>query len=210
MLQLNGIGIDDRMVEGSVPRFVTFNTDGPSLVTAAISNASGQVRVCLWREPLREQAVCKTTRNGSVEQSTTDGGSGTWTVQLIANGSAPSATLAIQFNANQPSATLDSFRFQGTSSPDYNGFDAQVEALASGNIGVQASFDDGGGGAYDYHLVIAPQGGDALLDATSGPTQSFDTAQPVDTGRYRVSLSDPDAIANPGASVILSATVSWP
>jgi hypothetical protein len=209
-LQLSGIGIDDRMIEGSVPRFVTFNTDGPSQVTASVSNASGQVRVCLWREPLREQAVCKTTRNGSVTQYTTDGGSATWTVQMIANGAAPTASLAIQFNANQPSATLESFRFQGTSSPDYNGFDAQFDALAEGTINVQASFDDGGSGAYVYHLVIRPQGGDPLLDATDGPTQSFAQSQPVGQGSYRVTLSDPDAVANPGAAVILTATLSWP
>jgi hypothetical protein len=209
-LQLLNIGIDDRMIFGSVPRSVTFNTDGPSAVSATISNASGQVRVCLWKEPLREQAICKTTRNGSVEQFTTDAGSATWTVSMIANGVAPTASVAIQFNANQPSATLDSFRFVGGSSPPYNGFDAEMDALVDGQIGVQAAFDDGTSGAYDYHLVIRPVDEDPIYDQAGGPSQTVDATQGVTTGSYRVTFTDPDEVANPGAAVILTATVSWP
>lgn len=199
------------MVFGSVPRSVTFNTDGPSAVSATVSNASGQVRVCLWMEPHREQATCKSTRSGSVQQFTTDGGSATWTVSLIANGVAPTATLALQFNAMQPSATLDSFRFVGTTNPDYNGFDAHIDALATGTISLQAAFDDGTNGAYDYQLVVQPNCTDPACNQTSSdPVQTVDTTVPISQGSYDVMFSDPDDVANPGAAVILTATISWP
>lgn len=193
-----------------MPRFVSFNTDGPSLVSATITNASAQVRVCMWMEPNRENAVCRTTRNGSIDQVTTQSDSATWTVALIANGSAPTATLGVQFNALEPSVTLDSFRFNGTSAPDYNGFDLRTDALMTGDVSVQASFDDGSNGAYAWHLVIAHAGGDAVLDKTGDPSQTVDETQSVDQGSYRISLSDPDEVANPAAAVIVTATISWP
>ncbi len=209
-LQILGVGIDDRMVFGSVPRSVTFNTDGPSTVTATISNASGQVRVCLWMEPLREQAICKSTRSGSVEQVTTDGGSATWTVSMIANGSSPTTSLAINFNANQPSATLDSFRYVGSSNPPYNGFDTQMDALADGQISMQAAFDDGTDGSYDWRLQITPQSGGAAFDQSGGPDSSVDQAFDVSKDGIRVTFSNPDPVSNPGAAVILTATITWP
>ena len=128
----------------------------------------------------------------------------------MAKDTAPTADLTIQFNSNQPSATLDSFRWTGTTNPDYNGFDVHTDALADGLLSVQASFDDGSSGAYDWHLVIQPQGGDPVYDQTGGPDQTVDQSQAVSQGSYRVTFSDPDDVANPGHAVILTATVSWP
>jgi hypothetical protein len=194
---------------GSVPRTVRFNTDGPSTISATISNASGSVRLCLRQEP-QLNGTCQTGRSASVQLFTTDSGSDTWTVSMIGKDGAPTASLTVQFNALQPSATLDSFRFSGTSNSDYNGFDVQTDALVNGSIGVQASFDDGSSGAYDWHLVIKPSGGSAVFDQTGGPAQSIDLSQNVSAGTYRVTLSDPDDVSNPGAAVFVTATISWP
>jgi hypothetical protein len=212
-LQVFGIGLDMACLNDplcdAVPRYVRFNTDGPSVVTATVANASSSVRICLRLEP-HLMGVCTSTRSGSVQQFTTDSGSDTWTVTVLGKDAAPTTDLSVQFNANQPSVTLDSFRWVGTSSPDYNGFDAQVDALADGQIGVQASFDDGTNGSYDYHLVIKPVGGAPLMDQMGGPVGSIDLSQAVTQGSYRVTFSDPDDTANPGHAVILTATLSWP
>lgn len=208
-IKLNNVGVDDRMAAG-VPRFVNFNTDGPSIVTAAVSNATGQVRLCLWQEPQRDEAVCRSTRNGSVQSFTVDPGLATWTASVFANGSTPTIALEVDFNANAPSVTLDSFRWSGTDSGTFNGFDAVVNSLAAGDMAVQGSFDDGADGSYDYHLVIQPLSGDPLLDQLGGPSQSFDSSQAVDQGDYRVTLSDPDPVANPTTAVIVTTTISWP
>jgi len=33
---------------------------------------------------------------------------------------------------------------------------------------------------------------------------------PIALGSYRVTLTDPDELANPGAAVFVTATLSWP
>jgi len=212
-LQLLGIGVDMACGNStdcnSVPRYVSFNTDGPSLVTVTVSNTSAPVRVCLRLEP-QLQGTCNTGKNATVQAFTLDAGSDTWTVSLIGRDSAATASVTIQFNANQPNATLDSFRWMGTSNPNYNGFDALVGALADGQIHVQAAFDDGTNGAYGYHLVIQQANQDPILDQTGGSSQTVDITQPVTMGNYGITFSDPDSVANPGAAVFVTTTISWP
>jgi hypothetical protein len=214
-LQLLGIGVD--MACGntpnctSVPRYISFNTDGPSIITATVSNTSAPVRVCLRQEPQLQQS-CNTGKSATVQAFTTDAGSNTWTVSLIGRDSAATASLAVTFNANQPTATLDSFRWVGTNSPNYNGFVAVVGALADGQIQLHAAFDDGADGAYDWQLVIQPVPGNPFPPQSGGPSQTVDSQpQNVSSGNnYQVAFSDPDAMANPGAAVFVTATLSWP
>jgi hypothetical protein len=213
-LQLLGVGVDMACGNSadcnSVPRYISFNTDGPSLITATVSNTSAPVRVCLRLEP-QLQGTCNTSKNATVQAFTVDAGSNTWTVSLIGKDSAAMASLSIEFNANQPNATLDSFRWVGTNSPNYNGFDAVVGALADGQIQVHAAFDDGADGAYDWQLVIQPVPGDPFPTQTGGPSQTVDSQpQDVTSGSYRIMFADPDPMANPGAAVFVTTTITWP
>ena len=193
----------------SVPRYVSFNTDGPSLINVTVSNTSNPVRVCLRMEP-QLQGTCNTGKNATVQAFTLDAGSDTWTVSLIGKDSAATASVSMEFNANQPNATLDSFRWVGTSSPNYNGFDAVVGALADGQIQLHAAFDDGGDGSYGYQLVVQPVGGDPFPEQAGGPSQTVDLAQDVTSGNYRITFTDPDSVANPGAAVFVTTTIGWP
>lgn len=208
-------GLDVAGVEGSVPRIVTFTVDGESLIDAEISDASGAARLCIWTEAVDDQRECHTVQTGGFSKAVVGTPSSIWHVSMIgpAKAAAPTATLTVHFNANSPSVSLNNFRYTGTSNPAYNGFQAQMTTQSDGTMHVQAAFDDGGSpsGSYDYHLVIQPTAGDAVLDETGGPTVTVDASTAVSGSiTYTVSLADPDPVANPVAAVFVAATITWP
>jgi hypothetical protein len=206
------MGLDDKALDGSVPRILTFEVDGPSLIHAAITNSSGQVQLCVWREAVADERTCDTGRSVVIEHAVTDSGSGLWHVSLIgAKGVAPSAGLTLDFNANAPSVQLNNIRFNGTSNGAYNGFTAAVDTGA-GTLPIQFAMDDANGGAYDYHVVVKPGAGAAVFEDTGGPVTSYsaDPAPVVDAGSYSITVENPDAEANPGLAVFITATISWP
>jgi hypothetical protein len=206
------VGLDDKSLDGSVPRILTFEIDGPSLIHAAVSDASGQVQLCVWREAVDDERTCLTGRNVVIDHTVTDSGSGLWHVSMIGGkGVTPSAALTLDFNANAPSVQLNNFRFYGTSNAAYNGFTAAVDTGA-GLMPVQFAFDDGEGGSYDYHLLIKQTGGAPIVDTTGGPSTSYsaDPVPAIDAGSYSVTVEDPDPIANPGLAVFITATIGWP
>lgn len=129
---------------------------------------------------------------------------------MIGPDGTPTASMTVQFNAFQPNTTLDSFRFNGTTTPDNNGFVIQIDALGSGDITIQAVFEDLTSGSYSWHLLMKKIGGDSVFDKTGDPSQTVAESQAVDQASYKISLTDPDEVANPGASVIVTATISWP
>ena len=98
----------------------------------------------------------------------------------------------------------------GTSNPAYNGFDAHLDALADGQIGVQAAFDDGTSGSYDYQ-PRHPAGRAAIPSITGGPTQTVDVSQADRRGQLPSYVQQSRTTCrNPGAAVFLTATISWP
>jgi hypothetical protein len=198
-----------------VPRIVTFNVDGDSLINAQLSNSSGPVRLCIWLEAPDDQRECHTVRTGGFSKAVAGMAASTWHVSIIgpANAPPPVATLTVHFNANAPSVTLDNFRYLGSATPNYNGFQAQMTTQSDGDMHVQAAFDDGGSpsGSYDYQLVIQPTAGDPICCPGGGPSSSIDQTQPVSGSvSYTVSLADPDPVANPASPVFVAATINWP
>jgi hypothetical protein len=207
--QVDAVGLDDKSLVGSVPRILTFEIDGPSLLTATVSQATGNVQLCVWREAVDDERTCDTGRAVSIVHPVSDSDNTLWHASMIgAKGVAPSAALTIDFNANAPSVSLDDFRFYGSSNPPYNGFVAGFEA-GGGQMSVQGAFDDGQGGAYNYHLVVQPDGADAVVDVTDNGT-SFSVQPGIDAGHYTVFINDPEDVANPGLAVFVTATISWP
>jgi len=205
---VDAVGLDDKSLDGSVPRIVTFEIDGPSNLSASVSGATGSVQLCVWREAVDDERVCRTGRSVMITHPVTDLDSTLWHVSMIgARGVAPSAALTVVFNANAPSVSLDDFRFYGSSNPPYNGFAAEFDA-AAGPISAQGAFDDGQDGAYDYHLVVQAAGSDALVDTTDNGT-SFAVQKDASAGHYVVSIVDPDPLANPGLAVFVTATITW-
>jgi hypothetical protein len=214
-IRVASVGLDNKSLAGSVPRILTFEVDGQSMIHAEVSGATAQVRLCVWREAVNDEQVC-TSEKSFIDKAVTDTGSSLWHVSVIGTKSAPSAAIRVVFNANAPSVQFDNFRFYGTSNPAYNGFTASVDAGA-GPMPVTGAFDDGQvqRGSYDFHLVIANGGGTTVFEQ-SGSGTSFvaqdDQEQPpmVDAGTYSITLANPDELANPGLAVFVSATITWP
>jgi hypothetical protein len=210
-IRLASVGLDDKSLGGSVPRILTFEIDGPTLLHSAVTNATAPVQLCVWREAVDDQRMCDTGKSVVLDRAVTDSNGGLWHVSLIgAKGFAPSAGLTVDFNANAPSVTFDNFRYYGTSNSSYDGFTAGIDA-GVGQLTVQGAFDDGQGGSYDYRYVVTPDGQAAIVDQTGGPTTSF-AFDPVTlaAGSYSVTIQDPDDVANPGMAVFIAATITWP
>ncbi|HEY7024848.1 MAG TPA: hypothetical protein VH371_07805 [Candidatus Limnocylindrales bacterium] len=209
-IRLSPIGLDDKSLEGSVPRILTFEIDGPSNLRVALTGASGQVQVCLWREAVLDERECETGKAVVLEHGVLEGHGGLWHVSMIgAKGVAPIAGVTVDFNADHPSVQFDDFRYYGTSSPTYNGFSAAIDAQ-SGPLGLQGAFDDGQGGSYDYHWIIQPTAGDAIEGISDTTSTSF-VVDPhtVDADTYSITIQNPDPVANPSLPVFLTAKISW-
>ena len=215
-LKLIDVGLDRRSDEAGVQRFVTFVVDGPSLISADLSNVSaGQVRLCLSRQATDPERECRTTRNGGLERAVFDAGQSQWIVSMIGTSdlASPFVTLTVRFNALSPNVQLNSFRFNGTTDPHYNGFNVGLSAAVNGNLRIQASFDDGNDNPYQYHLSITPTaGGPPLVDQNGGPQGSVDLSFAVSGGQgYLVELDEPEDLAGGGQfAVFVDATLSWP
>jgi hypothetical protein len=209
-LRLTGVGLDYRNAEGAVERYVTFNVDGQSLISARLSNVSaGHVRICLWQGDNIIDKRCSTVHNGKLTQDVFAADQTTWTVSLIGTdeGVLPVADLTVDFNADSGQATLSSFPFRGTLSPGYNGFVARVDALADGDLGIDASLS----ASVAAHLLIEGLGSDggALADQSYDQTSAVQAATAVSGGvGYRFTLENPsDATEVP---VFVEATLTWP
>ena len=193
-----------------MPRIATFNVDGQSDVSARVSASTGPVRMCIWTEAVDDQRECHTVHNGGFDKLVTTTGASVWHVSMIGTQASAPASLPVHFNAAAASVTLDNFRYLGAATPDNNGFEAQVTTSGDGSpLHVTAAFDDGSGGAYDWHLTIATNGS-SIFDQTGGPDPTVDQSQAVAAGTtYTVDFHDPDQTANV-SPVFLTAQISWP
>jgi hypothetical protein len=213
--RLSDVGLDRRSESSPVQRTVAFVVDGPSLITAELSNVSaGRVRMCLGRNAIDPQNDCQNMRNGSISRAVFDSGESDWRVTLIGVSAdvSPFVTLTLSFNATIANVHLDSFRFNGTTDAHYNGFIARLAAVDSGDLSIQATFDDGHDNPYQYTLVLTRLSDNAVDDRSGGPSGSLNESFPVTTGEtYRVELSEPEEFAGGGAfAVFVDATLTWP
>lgn len=210
------MGLDRRSDPTAVQRSIAFIVDGPSLINAQLSGVSaGRVRMCLGRNASDPQRECQSMRNGNLSRAVFDGGESDWIVTLIGISDvvSPFVTLTLSFNATVANVHLDSFRFNGTTDPHYNGFIARFSAVDSGNFNMQASFDDGHDNPYQYHAVLIRLSDSAVLvDQTGGPQGSVNVSSPVTSAEaYRLELSEPEELAGGGAfAVFVDATLTWP
>ena len=114
-----------------------FTTDGPSVVRAEISDATGRSRVCLWQGTDIGARRCDTVRNGSLEWPVFGPESIAWTLSLIgANESAaPTVNVTLNFHANAPTVEFQNLLYNGPSTPGYNGLTWSIDTMAQGSIG---------------------------------------------------------------------------
>ena len=205
------MGLDGRAAgDQRVERVVGFRVEGPSLVSAAVTNATGSgILLCLYEENESIEdnpGFCSRGRNAMVQRASLSAGSSTWLATLIGTGTAqsPSVDFTLRFNAAAPRAELSNFRFVGTFETSYNGFLTEVPALSDGDLRIRADFE---GASESYRLVIEQAGGATLVDESGGGT-SLDRSAAVTGGNsYRVSLRSTEEASGAG---FVHAVINWP
>ena len=195
----------------AVQRTVSFVVDGPSLISAQLKDVSaGRVRMCLLREDANAERECITAHGGTLSRAVFDVGQTEWNVTLIgASGNFASATLALRFNALSPRLVMDSFRFNGTNNPQYNGVQVVLLATSDGNVRLHGDID-GPEGEFPWNFTVAVD--DVVVsDQPGGPSASFDVSTPVSGGTvYAVSFFEPEVSTSGGPALLTRATLTWP
>lgn len=211
-IRVRRLGLDSRDPEAGIERYVLFNVDGPSLISAQLSDATGRSRVCLWQGNLVEQRQCMSMRNGRLEHAVFDAGQTSWTLSLIGIDAetSPTIDLTLDFNATSPLVTFENLRFQGIPIENYNGITAEVDAPQAGQLNITGTFDVGELHAYRVVVteLVPPEG--VVSDQTGPPTNQFVVAVDEDVpASWSVTISNPNASAET-LPVFLEAKFSWP
>jgi hypothetical protein len=215
-IRFTGVGLEapDAPEEPSA-RYFTFTTGGPGQISALISNVTaGRVRMCLWRGGPQggTDTECRNVRNGGVERAVADVAETRWTVSLIGATEqvSPTATLLIRFPTFAPRLEIERFRFAGEAIENYNGFVAEIDAAATGDLTLTASWENEEDERYPYRMLVEEIGSPAAPFMAEGShTTATDHTAPLVLGRsYRVTFANSVEVAEGG--VYLRASLSWP
>jgi hypothetical protein len=205
------LGLDARDLTGGVERFLVFNTDGPTVVRAELSDATGRSRICLWQGTDIAGRLCDTMRNGAIEFPLFDDISREWTLSLIgaSETSAPTVDLTLGFNANVPLVDFTNLRYHGMPTPDYNGLMSAVDTLGTGQLVLNGTFDESE--LHNYEVSISEAGvGEVQHVTSSEPVASFSVSQEVTAETsYLVEVANPNPSAQP-TPVFLHLSITWP
>jgi len=207
-LTIVDFGLDRAVDLTGVQRRVQFFVDGPSLISARLSGVSaGRVRMCMLREAQDPQRECITVRGGTLSRAVFDAGQTEWAVTLIGTSqNFAYATLTIEFNSLSPDVRLDSFRFNGTNDPRYNGFQVVLGAGADGDLRLRAEFD---GKQLQWHMNVAID--DATVFDQTGDSTSVDESTALSSGVvYSLTFSEPEAVPTGGLPALVGARLTWP
>lgn len=215
-IELLAMGLDTAGTEDepSQERFLTFTAQGPGRIEATLSNVSfGRVRMCLWQgDPATAgERECDTLRRGTLRRDIEVSEAQTWTVSLIGSqaGASPSADLRLRWPSADSQLRLAGFRFQGEAIDNYNGFVAEVDVAAGGELRIAAEFDDDFGGSYPWLLRVDQLGGSSEPFIDEGDAPSMGSVAGVIAGeRYRVTLSNRQVVAE--QRVLVEAVLDWP
>ena len=204
------MGLDARAItSGGLERKLLFTVDGPSVIRATTSNASGQVRLCIWQGNNEENAICREFRNGTLEEIVVADGSTNWTITAIsASGTAQRSTdLTLEFNANGPSVQFRDFRWQGEANPNYNGLTAALDPTP-GDLSVAGAFDPGA--EHSWHVVVSEAGVGPVIDEQGGPDNSFGpfTYEVTAETTYLINVSNPGD-GEESTPVFVHGSVAW-
>jgi hypothetical protein len=211
-VRFRGLGLDaPDAPEGRSERFVTFSMDGPGEITAAVADVTrGRVRICLWRgdRNASQDRECANARQGGLTRTVTDVAATQWTVSLLGATEqvSPTISFVLRFHSRAPGLTIDRFRFQGEQIENYNGFEAEITADATGNLDLAASWNE----SYPYEMLVEEIGAAGPpFEAQGSDTTAAQHSAPVVMGRsYRVTFANTTDVAD--VEVLLRASFSWP
>jgi hypothetical protein len=195
--------------QAPAPRYFLFRSDGPGDVTASVSGVTaGRVELCLWvgdRDDVRRRE-CRVLRDGSLTATTNRPAQTSWVVSVVGAdaGVTPSANVAIAFRAVSPTITAEDLRFQGTASPDHNGFDAIIRPRGPGTLALDARWT---GGTFPYRVRLEPPDG-APADEQTGSGTNVTYTRPVVTGRHRLLLENQEDAVE--VESFVRAVFAWP
>ncbi len=206
-IEFRGVGLDGPAADASRERVFTFVSRSAGVVEAsAEAGGPDSIRLCLGRgEPGSvTDRQCRDSTDPALGSVAT-GPETTWTVTLIgAEGAGSTASLVLSFPSDEPSVTVDGFRFQGLAFEDFNGFVAEVQARGAGRLGVAATWS---GGSVPYRLTFADD--ESIIEEETGEGMAVSTVVAVsDAGAHRIALGNQQEFAE--QDLTLRATISWP
>jgi hypothetical protein len=194
----------------SLQRIITFTSDGPGTIKAALATPTGDkipTHMCL-RAGTKELG-CKDWTEGTFSGKTTQAHTN-WRVTLIGTNTveSPVVDLTVTFQAVAPKVRIVHARFDGTEGePALNGIQVRFVPRADGDVGLVASW---GGHAFIYHVQTFDDttGSGGADYPNQGPATNVNLTSPVTaTDTWRLVLENSEG--GFGATD-LTATISWP
>ena len=211
-IRITSMGLDPRAIEsGGLERKLLFTVDGPSVIRATTSNASGTVRLCIWQGNNAQNQRCTPQgfRNGTFQEIVVADGSTNWTLTAIsASQTAQRVTdVTIEFNANAPTVQFRDFRWQGDPNPNYNGITAAIDPTP-GDLAVAGEFDPGA--QHDWRASVSEAGVGSVIFEEGGPDNSFGpfTHNVTAETTYLITLSNPGEDEEP-LPVFVHGSIAW-
>jgi hypothetical protein len=201
------VGIDGPSATTPTPRLLTFASQGRGQVTATLGQTSaGNVRFCLYSGDQPAAGDCQVTDHTTLTASTTSAGAVRWHVSILGveQATSPSANVKLEFRTNAPRVTVDGFRFQGTSSPDYNGITAQFKAGA-GEMEINGSW---AGPARPWGVALIATDSGETVGSGRGTGNSLILRATLGAGSYRLTAENTEEAA--AEEVFLHAVLTWP
>jgi hypothetical protein len=203
-----GMKLDPSGPPDSLPRIITFSTDGAGTISAKLATSSGatpaKTHMCLQigTKLLGCNDITSGTFTGTTKQA-----HATWQVTVQGTASAtPTVDLTLTFQSLAPSVKIEHARFDGTDFPDTNGIQARFTVRGPGDAHLVA---DWGGHPFGYEIDLFDETsgtGDSTL-ANQGPSTNVDQTLPVTVGAWRLVLQN---IENGFGITDLTATIGWP
>ena len=212
------VGLDDPAATDDLKRVIRFSTNRAGSINVALTQTSGgDVEVCLSRVVAGGQPAppsCDAFEEGTLTQATApELQEWALTVAAVDDGETPVTTVTVSFPSTKAAVAIGDFVFQGTDSPEYNGFRAQLGTRANGRLQVDASWksaEGDGDATQDYRLSVSD-----LSDPRAPPYRSAGTndrvvrAAPV-ARRHRYEIGLSNAAPSVGRQLKLDASLSWP
>jgi hypothetical protein len=201
------VGIDGPSATTPTPRLLTFASQGRGQVTATLGQTTaGRVKFCLYSGDQPAGPDCEIASHATRTASTTGPGNVRWHVSIIGvdQATSPTANVKLEFRSNAPRVTVDGFRFQGTSSPDYNGITAQFKAGA-GAMEVSGSW---AGPARPWSVGLIATDSGENVGSGRGTGNSLILRATLGAGSYRLTAENTEEVA--AEEVFLHAVLTWP
>ena len=210
------VGLDDPATTDALKRVIRFTTNRAGTISVSVAETSGgSVEVCLGRVVAAAQRTppsCDSHDDGTLTQPTAaDQQEWALTVAAVDDGETPVTTVTVSFPSTRAAVAISDFVFQGTETPEYNGFRAELGTRANGSLELDAKWASAETDAtQDYRLsVVDLSDPRAPRYRTAGTDDRVVRATPV-ARRHRYEVRLANAAPTVATQLKLEAALSWP